>query len=199
MEITSQTVIKEVAARLHSDVLKPRGFKKSSYTWIRAGEWAQLVNLQLSKLNTSKEASFTINLGVFVRELHEAAGSYPVTGEPKEPDCDIRSRIGMLHSPEIDKWWDVNTASDPETLFNEVSADLIETGLPWLESLSDYPKVSAELMRQKKLFMAAIALKLDGRDTEAAEAMKMAYEKANKLALPKLKRIAKARGISIES
>jgi hypothetical protein len=195
METTAQAVIKEVASRLHSDLLKPRGFKKTAYTWIREDEWPKLINLQLSKWNSSEEARFTVNLGVFIPELHNAAGSYPVTGQPKEPDCDVRSRIGMLLPPGTDKWWEVSAASDEGKLFDEVIADLVEVGLPWLDRLHDYTTVAEVLIGQKNSFMAAIALKLDGRDNEAAEAMAAAHAKANKLALPKLKRIAEAQGI----
>ena len=198
MENTTQSIIKELVARLHGDILKPRGFKKSAHTWIRTDGWSKLINLQLSKSNTSAEASFTLNLGVFIRELHDAAGSYSVTGEPKEPDCDIRTRVGMLLPSGTDKWWKVTPASNTGRLFDEVSADLIDAGLPWLESLQDYSTVATELMRQKNHFLAAIAHKLDGRGDAAAESMEMARAKANKLALPKLKMIAEALGIPLK-
>lgn len=195
---TPQAIIKELASRLHSDFLRPRGFKKSAYTWRREDEWPKLINLQLSKSNTSEEARFTLNLGVFIPELHNAAGSYPVTGKPMEPDCDVRSRIGMLLPSGTDKWWDVSPASNGARLFDKVSGDLMEVGLPWLEGLRDLPTVAETLMAQRNPFMAAIALKLGGRDDEATEAMTAAHAKANKLALPKLKRIANAQNISIK-
>ena len=198
METTAQAVIKEIASSLHSTVLKPRGFKKNAFTWIRHDEWPKLINLQLSQRNTSAEARFTLNLGVYIPELHNASGSYPVTGDPKEPDCDVRSRIGMLLPQGTDKWWDVSTATDCGSLFDEVSANLVEVGLPWLDGLRDYATAAAALMGQKNPFMAAIALKLDGREDEAAKAMMAAHAKANKLALPKLKRIAEAQGIPIK-
>ncbi len=198
MEAAPQAIIKDVIAMLHRDVLKPLKFKKSGNTWIREDDWPKLVNVQLSKSNTSDEARFTFNLGVFIQALHDAAGAYPVSGSPKERDCDVRTRIGMLLPSGTDKWWNVSRSSNTHELFDAVRADLIETGIPWLDSLKDYPVVAAELARQKNPFMSAIALKLDGRVDAAAQAMKAAHAKANKLALPKLRRIANAQGIPIK-
>lgn len=197
MERTAQIVIKELASRVHLEVLKAKGFKKTANTWIRKDEWPKLINLQLSQWNSAREANFTINLGVFIPELHTVSESYPVKGNLKELDCGIRSRIGTLLPLRKDKWWTVGMEDDSNRLFDEVCADLVSVGLPWLENLKDFLVVAEELKSQKQWFMAGLAYKLAGDDCLATELMTKAHAKANKFALPKLKRVAAKQGIPI--
>jgi hypothetical protein len=197
METTPQAIIKEVSSKLHRDVLKLHGFKKTAYVWTREGDWLKIIDLQLSRWNSSEEARLTLNLGVFIPNLYRAMRSHPVPDKPKEFHCDVRTRIGMLLPRGTDRWWTVTAASKAQDLFDELSADLLDTGIPWLDGLHCYESVAAELLLQKNPFKAAVVLKLDGRDDEAAKLMRTAREKAHKLALPELVRVAKALGIPV--
>jgi len=69
---TPQDIIKAMVASLHQRHLKPLGFRKSGTTRIRPVEWKHVMNVQLSKWNSSEEAQFTLNLGISIEPLHGA-------------------------------------------------------------------------------------------------------------------------------
>ena len=195
---TPQDIIKAVASDLHQRHLKPLGFRKSGNTWIRPGQWTQVINVQLSKWNSSTEAKFTVNLGISIEELHAASEGLPLKGSLKEYDCDVRTRIGQLFPSQKDKWWEVAVTSDPDQLADDVFAQIEQFGLPWFDRLGTYPAVAAEFLERKIPFMASLAYHL-GDDAESAEtAMRQAEAESNRHFMPKLKRLATTHGIPIK-
>jgi hypothetical protein len=190
-----QDIIKAMVASLHQRHLKPLGFRKSGTTWIRPTEWKHVINVQLSKWNSSEEAQFTVNLGILIEPLHAAAESLPLKGSLKEYDCDVRARIGQLQPTKQDKWWTVRPDSDPEGLGDDVFTSIAQLALPWFERLSSFDAVGSEFLSQKIPFKAAIAYRLAGDSDSAATAMAQAFDQANPQILPKLRRIAAAQGI----
>jgi hypothetical protein len=192
---TPQDIIKAMVASLHQRYLKPLGFRKSGTTWIRPIEWKHVINVQLSKWNSSEEAQFTVNLGISIEQLHAATESLPLTGALKEYDCDVRTRIGNLLLTKQDKWWTVKPDSDPEGLADDVFTNIAQHALPWFERLSNFETVGSEFLSQKNPFKAAVAYQLAGDADSAATAMTLAFNKASPLLLPKLRRIAIAQGI----
>jgi len=192
---TPQNIIKAMVASLHQRHLKPLGFRKSGTTWIRPVEWKHVINVQLSKWNSSEEAQFTVNLGISIEQLHAAAESLPLKGALKEYDCDVRARIGQLLPTKQDKWWTVRSDSVPEVLADDVFTNIAQLALPWFERLSSFDAVASEFLTQKIPFKAAIAYRLAGDSVSAAAAMSQAFNKANPQALPMLRRIAIAQGI----
>ncbi|HBJ88058.1 MAG TPA: hypothetical protein DDZ88_30215 [Verrucomicrobiales bacterium] len=192
-----QDIIKAMTSSLHQAHLKALGFNKSDMTWIRPLEWPQVINIQLSSSNSATQARFTINLGVSIPCLGTALKSSPLEGALKEYDCELRSRIGHLFPNKHDKWWDVTSISDADQLVGEVFADISRYILPWFERLKTLPEVATELANKKSFLMAAIAFHLAGDSCAAASSMAEAYAQANQLALPKLRRLAKAHSIPI--
>jgi len=195
---TPLDIIKAMAFGLNQRHLKPLGFRKSGNTWIRSGEWPQVVNVQLSKRNSSTEAQFTVNLGISIAELHAASEGLPLKGTLKEYDCDVRIRIGQLFPTKKDKWWQVTKTTDPDQLADDVFARLEQFGLPWFDSLGDYPAVAAEFLDRKVPFMAALAYHLGGDSESAETAMRQAEAKSNRHFMPKLRRLATTHGIAIK-
>lgn len=155
-----------------------------------------MINVQLSKWNSSDEAQFTVNLGISIDALHAATESLPLKGTLKEYDCDVRARIGQLLPTKQDTWWTVTPDSDAVNLSDDVFAKIAEHGLPWFERLNNYAAVGDEFMIQKNPFKAAVAYQLGGNSSAAAEAMGQALGGANSHVRPKLQRIAFSQGIA---
>ena len=193
-----QDIIKAMVASLHQTRLKALGFRKSGTTWVRSLPWQQVINIQLSKWNSSTEASFTVNLGISIEALHVASEGLQLKGSLKEYDCDVRARIGELFPSDQDKWWKVNQNSDSNQLAEDVFAHLDQFGLPWFERLVAYPALAAEFTKQKRLFMAALAYHFAGEPRAAEKAMNEALAQSHPLGQPKLKRVALAIGIPIK-
>lgn len=193
-----QDIIKEMVGSLHQNHLKALGFRKSGTTWVRPLSWPQVINVQLSRWNSASEASFTVNLGISVGDLHVASEELPLKGSLKEHDCDVRARIGQLIPSGEDKWWKVIPSSDPEQLAEDLHAHLVQFVLPWFERLRDYPALAAEYTTRKMMFMAALAFHFAGDQPGAEKAMNEAMAQANIHWQPKIKRIALAIGIPIK-
>ncbi|MBB5033889.1 DUF4304 domain-containing protein [Prosthecobacter vanneervenii] len=185
-----QDIIKAMVSSLHKEHLKGLGFGKTGTTWIRSLEWPQVINIQLSSFNSAEEAKFTINIGISIPPMRSAWGTPAVEGALKEYDCELRTRIGSLLPNKNDKWWDVTSGSDPEELMHEVSDDISDYALPWLNKLKTWEEVAAEFVRSKMFAKAALAYNFAG-DLQAAETnMALAISEANPHALPKLKKLA---------
>jgi hypothetical protein len=195
MPHTAQDCIKDVITIIHQQHLKPLGFRKSGSTWVRGENWRQVINIQLSKWNSSDEAQLTLNFGISVEALHKAAERPSFKGPPKEYNCVIRCRIGQLHDDRKDKWWTIQPSSDAKNVANDLSIEIHECGLPWLIKLDNYTAIANELIAQKNPFMAALALSLSGNTSKAETLMAEAVHSSNRHALPHLLRIASANSI----
>ena len=193
-----QDIIKAMVASLHQTRLKALGFRKSGATWVRPLSWPQVINIQLSKWNSSTEASFTVNLGISIEALHVASEGLPLKGSLKEYECDVRTRIGNLLPSKQDKWWVVNQNSDPDELAEDVFVQLDQFGLPWFEKLVDYPAIALVFAERKTPFMAALAYHLANDPVAAEKAMNQAYAESGEFFWPKLKRVALAMGIPVK-
>lgn len=187
---TPREIVNECASALHQAVLKPIGYKKSGFNWTLAGDWTRIINLQLSRWNSSEDVKFTLNFGVFIPDLHLIA-ERPLRDQPlKEPDCVIRARYGSLTPSRLDHWWTVDACTDPAELIRDVTGAVITYGLPWFASLVAYSSVAAEYEKQRDFFMAGLAYHLAGKESLATERIKVAIEKANSHFRPRAIRIA---------
>lgn len=197
-ELPVRTIIQSIAKTMDAELLKNAGYQKSGLTWLCGAPWTRVINLQVGKWNTPDEGTFTINLGLFIPELHAATESTPVTGSIKEYDCDVRLRIGELMPVGMDYWWKVTSATDSALIASEVCQALLRHGMPWLDqtgkSLSD---VAHDLKRQASHSKAAVAFALAGDLPSASNAMSVALGNCNPLFIPKLRRLAEKHGISI--
>ena len=183
-------IVNECASAVHQAALKPLGYRKSGFTWTLADDWTRIINLQLSRWNSSEDVRFTLNFGVFIPDLHRIA-ERPHRDEPlKEPHCVVRARYGSLTPSRLDHWWKVDTGTDPTELIRDVTGAILRYGLPWVASLTDYSAVAAEFERQKDLFMAGLAYHLAGKNALATERIGVALEKANPHFKPRAIRIA---------
>lgn len=194
---TPQDIIKATASALHQRHLKPRGFKKSGNTWVRSGEWPRVINIQLSRWNSSTGAQFTLNFGLFIESLHDALESLPPKGELKEYDCTVRTRIGELLPEKRDTWWKVSSGMNAQELADEVFEQIEQVGLPWFERLSSLPTVGAEFESGNNFFGAAIAYHLGGEPALAETALAMALARSHPFARSKKTDVALKLGIRI--
>ena len=194
---SAQDSIKAMITSLHQRHLKALGFRKTANTWTRSADWPQVINVQLSQWNSAEEAKITINLGISIEALHKAAEGLPLKDKLKEYDCDIRSRIGQLHADKLDKWWTVSTTTNSDDLADDLFSNIATYGLPWFNRLTTYSGIAEEFLVRKQPFMAALAYLLADNRTEAEKWMAEALTGANKLALPKLRRLAQTHSLTI--
>jgi len=157
-------IIKESLAPL----LKNNGFKKKARSFYREFDnRIELINVQASKWNQGSEGQFTVNVGVYYPEVSEITDALPVKGMPKEYDCTVRERIGLLTPGKKDKWWKIDSSSNDSTVSENVAKLVDELCFPWLEKMSDLDTVKSHLAKNNRAFVAAgIALFL-GKNEEA--------------------------------
>jgi len=160
--------------------LKSMGFRKNRLSWNRdQGMIVHVVNVQRSRWNTSAKQSFTVNLGVFVKEFEEIIWGNTPSGFVKEPQCVVRVRLDDLIGR--DSWWTLRAtkANGPLQAFigrsldslkrrmtkadqtvlgkhgrlvgEEIRSALAEVGVPFLEEHSEFGTMAAFLQEQRRL------------------------------------------------
>lgn len=122
--------------------LKAAGFKKVRHAFNRVAEpgLVHVVSFQMGQfpigayevpgLRPNLYGKFTVNLGVFVREVYEATLRSPAPSFAHEYDCEFRTRLGDLIAPPSDKWWPLDTPADE--LVAELAEELRGRAIPWL-------------------------------------------------------------------
>ncbi len=160
------TIIKEGLASL----LKKNGFKKKARNFYREFEnRIELINVQASKWNEGNEGQFTVNVGVYYPEISKITSELPVKGMPKEYDCTVRERIGLLAPENKDKWWKIDSSSNDSEVSDNVAKLVEELCFPWLDQMSDLEVVKKYIAKNNRAFVAAgIALFLDNREEASA-------------------------------
>lgn len=139
-------------------LLKAQGFSKKGRTYFRQSSdkgWTELINVQSSQWNSSAEASFTINLGLF----HAKAFASVYGTEPKTPhdyDCVISERIGFIkENGEIhklggkDRWWNFDARSDLHKLERNI-VQTVEGKTLRFFALQAAPEAKLAILRQDK-------------------------------------------------
>ncbi len=196
---TPQDIIATAGSLLQARHLKALGFRKSAHTWTRtSAERSEVINLQLSPSNTAIDARFTLNLGIHLPALHQALERLPVKGALKEYNCTIRSRIGRLYADERDQWWTVTETTHPEALTDLLQTETVNHALPWFGRLQTYADIASYFEAGNFLFIAAVAHHLGGQPDKARAPMSQAIHR-NAVAKPRLTRISRALGISLET
>jgi hypothetical protein len=138
--------MKAVVVELHPR-LKRHGFRKRRHTLNREPEegLVQVINFQMGSydvgdpveipgLRKSLYGRFAVNLGVFLRDVHERLAECDVPAFVAEYHCDIRKRLGEVLPGEGDVWW--NLEHGPAELAADVGSALEKHGVPWLDGLS---------------------------------------------------------------
>ena len=177
--MTAPDQIKKIASILHRDLLKINGFRKLGMTFTRNDEFPKILNIQSSQWNNKDEAHFTINLGVYIDEVHKRSDAYPAGKNIKEYNCDLRERIGSLMSGGCDPWWKVVPNTDTEKLAAEVIQTTSTYALPWFDRCNNMTE-AAGIFEQSDPFKAAVAHLILGNTGKAAEFTRAAYTKGNR-------------------
>lgn len=153
--------------------LKADGYRKDGRTFRRERERCiHVVNLQSSRSSTADEVRFTMNVGVYFRQVHAllAGCGGPGRRGPTEADCTIRARIGPLSPARSDTWWTATRGSTPEALralADELREAYERHARPWLDRVSDLRDTLDEVERIGDLRTAA-AIQLVLGDVAAA-------------------------------
>jgi Domain of unknown function (DUF4304) len=166
-------------------VLLGAGFKATGRVYRRtAGEALQVIDLQNWKYNDSKRARFTIELGVCfpkllaaVCELDAYAFYRDSAARPGVTECAARRRLGELMDPPQDLWWTVSATTGHVPTAEEITAPLMNAGLPWMQAMStlsavtlaraDHHALSSKVMDVAALF----AIGETGAAIDAASAL----------------------------
>ncbi len=123
-------------------VLKPLGYRKSSATFRRViGDVVHMVEVQGSSANTSGDASFTVNIGVFAPALvDEDVRKFT---KASIPEAHWRMRLGELSPSRQDLWWRVGALTGAEAAAVEISKLIERSALPALAQLPDLASLAS--------------------------------------------------------
>lgn len=159
-----KTVVAAFAPALKSFGYRKQGARfrnESSPTVVR------LVNIQSSSWNSGSEGQFTINLGVYHRDLAALHDELPVVDLPLVQHCVVQERIGCLMPARRDVWWSIDQKTDLVALGEKFAANWIKYGNPWLEEKSTLDGARAYLLDQKHYFLVAMASLAIGKSDDA--------------------------------
>ena len=144
-ETAYAATMKAVVGELHPR-LKQQDFRKRRHTFNRDPEpgLVHVVNFQMGPyevgdpveipgLRENLYGKFTVNLGVFLDEIHASLATYSRPSFVAEYHCEIRKRLGELMPVEGDVWWSLD--HEPEVLAADVGEELERFGLTWLDGL----------------------------------------------------------------
>jgi len=121
--------------------LVPLGFTRRGRTFNRAipGGLVHVLDLQLGA--TIAYGKFTANVAVFLPEVALAlAGIDHPPAFVREPDCEIRARLGKLLPQPIDRWWSLDPPSI-KLVAAELRDAVLDHGIPFLNGLSDRQEI----------------------------------------------------------
>jgi len=150
--------------------LKNEAFKKKARYFYREHEnRIELINIQASKWSEGNEGQFTVNVGVYYPEIAKVTDALPVNGLPKEYDCTISERIGLLSQENKDTWWKINSSSKDAGISENIANHVKDLCLPWLDIISSLDDVKDYIAKNNRAFLAAgIALFQGNRDEASA-------------------------------
>lgn len=81
-------------------------------------------------LRSDYYGKFTIDIGVFVPEVHKWTKSYSPREFIREPECCMRRRLGTLKTDFTDVWWDIRTDA---AFIDDLQRRLRDTAFPFYE------------------------------------------------------------------
>ncbi|CAH0336024.1 hypothetical protein FVB9288_01696 [Flavobacterium sp. CECT 9288] len=124
--------------------LKPFGFKKKGKTFNRQTEEGiyQVINIQSGQVYSNLYGSFTINLGIMVKEVYELESNNKQKVIYQDYDCQIRERLPHLTIKQ-DHWWTI--LDDNNKSAKEVIDGLSSHGLDWLDKFENRDKICRNL------------------------------------------------------
>jgi hypothetical protein len=159
-------------------VLKAAGYRKKALNFKQevSPTVIRLVNVQCSPWNDQLEGQFTVNLGVYHRDLATLHDALPVVESPLVKDCIIQERLGVLMSAHTDHWWLVDARTDLTALGLKVGRAWSKYGQPWLDSHSSLREARRFLVAHKLYFLAAMASYALGQTRQTQRWLERAIE-----------------------
>jgi len=139
-------LLKELIRLYISPLLKREGFKKRGNTWNKEVNGViHVVDIQSARPRVDGSESFTINIGVFVKELWQIFWATDLPKFVKEVNCYPRFRLGYLLSgfdtKSRDKWWDIESKDQIESVGSQLEMVFKEQYLPFLDKISSMSDV----------------------------------------------------------
>jgi hypothetical protein len=138
--------------------LQELGFKSKGRTYNRLNTegFTEVIGLQLGAsdppgtiylpgLNQNMYGLFTVNLGVFIPEVHKFLNDWNLGSFIKEYNCCARIRLGAISRQTEDVWW--RLARD-ENLFALILETIEVSALPFFERISTREKFLSQYQHQ---------------------------------------------------
>ena len=114
-----------------ASLLKQHGFKKKTRNFYRENaDRTDVINIQASQWNEGREGQFTVSVGICFPAISEIIDAPLIKGLPKEYDCTIRERIGLITEENRDIWWKINTETNQSVLANDLASKVNSICLP---------------------------------------------------------------------
>ncbi|QNH61141.1 DUF4304 domain-containing protein [Hymenobacter sediminicola] len=152
---------------------KKRGYKRyrGNFRYYDAAGWGKIVNVQKSAFSTKDNISFTINMGLYLREAERYLMGRASEDKFLEPDCLVRKRIDSLAGNDLDLWYNL----DGQTVWSDVDAvvtqDVYRVVLPYLDGIRSVEDILHQLVQERgpDVFAGIRALFIYGRKAEARQ------------------------------
>lgn len=158
-------------------LLKQCGFKKKARNFYREhSDRTDVINIQASQWNEGLKGKFTVNVGVYFPAISELTEASPVKSLPKEYNCTIRERIGLITEENRDTWWEVNPETDQKIVANDLALKVNSVCLPWLESMADLDNVKSGVVKNNRAIVAAGISLHQGNIAEAREYLEQSFK-----------------------
>jgi hypothetical protein len=140
-------------------LLKQNGFKKKARNFYRVhSDRTDVINIQASQGNEGLGGNFTVNVGVYFPVISKLTGAPPVKNQPKEYDCTIRERIGLITKENKDTWWEINSETNQDAMASDLSSKVNIICLPWLEKMASLDSVKIGVEEKIPFVAAGISL-----------------------------------------
>jgi len=162
----------EDLVKLHfAPFFKSLGYRKNGRTFsFQFEDNYRIVNIQSWKYNDQNSGKFTINLSVYLAGAQASTNFIAKTLPPKEYECQIRQRIGVLiGASHGDIWWEVFPNSDVSELAETIIGHLNERAIPWLETMSIPEEAAEYYLRMNMKGMAALFFWVAGNSKKSSE------------------------------
>ncbi|WP_052707869.1 DUF4304 domain-containing protein [Vibrio neptunius] len=175
--------------------LKQSGFKKKGRNFYREHDnRIEVINIQSSQWNNGQAGRFTLNIGIYFPEIAKLAESPKFIGLPKEYDCTLRERIGLLTSENKDIWWEVDSQSELSLVGSDLATKARQFCLPWLDKMSDLNNVKVSAVNSRNSLLAAVISLYQG-DISGSKVHLVVALKEKPLAKSRIKSWGKKHGV----
>lgn len=192
----TEKLVDEIIKRSLHPILKSAGYMKKWRTfYLESDEAIRVVNVQSSQGNTAESSKFTINLGVYFPAVQPMSLHQPLDGLPKEHECTIRERIGMLMPRQNDWWWRVHSKSNLDMVANAIRNAWTGYGQPWIDRCGTLAAACDEAEHTGDTFTAAMIAVASGDLPRAKRNFDLKMKTCNPAAHGTLKAWAKRHGI----